>query len=206
MVPHTVDPLGASIHSHGLENRALAKDVRAFGDEVRKLLPAFRSAIRDYEEASEEYARLKAEYAFQLVELRKVEATFREAARRWRAAQLLIVAAAAIDAANLDSQRAPKADGNMVSCDMSMSADQYRELLLAQGISLYGMHVDHIVPLALGGANHPSNYQIISAHDNLSYGARFDVLKCDEAGREFCRKAVDVSRRCGTFRGRVSTA
>lgn len=35
-------------------------------------------------------------------------------------------------------------------------------------------HVDHIVPLAIGGAHHQDNLRIISAFDNLSKGAGYD--------------------------------
>ena len=33
-------------------------------------------------------------------------------------------------------------------------------------------HVDHIEPLAKGGIHHPSNLQVLTAHDNMSKGAR----------------------------------
>ena len=33
-------------------------------------------------------------------------------------------------------------------------------------------HVDHIIPLAKGGAHHPANLQVISARDNVRKGAK----------------------------------
>lgn len=38
----------------------------------------------------------------------------------------------------------------------------------------FPFHVDHIIPLALGGHHEPSNWQIISAEDNHRKGARAD--------------------------------
>jgi hypothetical protein len=82
-----------------------------------------------------------------------------------------------------------------------MTTPAYRALLIARGVSLRGMHIDHIVPRALGGADHPSNYQILRSTENQRFGARWSLAKCMGAGRAACVRAVEVSRACGKFTG-----
>jgi len=52
----------------------------------------------------------------------------------------------------------------------NMSTHTYREGLKTQGISVEGMHVDHMVPKNLGGIDNVSNYQLVPAHLNQSWG------------------------------------
>ena len=40
-------------------------------------------------------------------------------------------------------------------------------------------HIDHIIPLAKGGAHHPDNLQILSAEENLKKGDKLDLEKVD---------------------------
>lgn len=57
-------------------------------------------------------------------------------------------------------------------CDSTMSTRTFREQLRREGVVLQeGVDVDHIWPRALGGVDHPANYQLLPAEVNRSLGA-----------------------------------
>ena len=58
--------------------------------------------------------------------------------------------------------------------------DIYKEMRrLNQEAGYIAYHVDHITPLAKGGAHHPDNLQILSAEENLKKGVKLDLEKVD---------------------------
>ena len=84
-----------------------------------------------------------------------------------------------------------------------VTTKQMRKRLKRQGVELRGLDVDHIVPRAKGGADHPSNYRLLDLHVNRSMQEEWGRKKCQAVGRHACAEAVAVSRVCGTYRGDV---
>jgi hypothetical protein len=125
-----------------------------------------------------------------------------EARWRWELYQLLVLVAAAVDARNLDRFRAltGRTDVGSLDCDGGMSVAAFRALLLARGVDLTGKHIDHIVPLSRGGADHPANYRVIDSQRNLRWGNVWGPGKCHDAGKK-CAGAIAISRKCGWYRG-----
>jgi len=136
--------------------------------------------------------------------LDRASAEFVEAARaakvaadRYRIYQRLIVVATVIDAQNL-ANTSPSATKSFDCTPVSTAT--FRQILIQEGVSLVGMDIDHIVPRSRGGADHPSNYQILPSSENRSLGATWDKAKCARAGAK-CGDAIAVSHKCGSFRG-----
>ena len=50
--------------------------------------------------------------------------------------------------------------------------------MTAAGVNLVGKDIDHIIPKSLGGADHPSNYQVLDSSLNRSLGATWNREKC----------------------------
>lgn len=72
------------------------------------------------------------------------------------------------------------------------SAQDIKKLLAKQNhkcaacrvsVKMAGYHVDHIIPLARGGANWPDNLQILCPTCNLSKGAKDPIAWANECGR-----------------------
>lgn len=82
-----------------------------------------------------------------------------------------------------------------------VSTAAYRKQLRAQGIDLDHKDIDHIVPRAHGGVDHPANYQVIDSSLNRSLGKTWDIQKCLMPGRDRCIKAIGVTVKCGTYLG-----
>jgi hypothetical protein len=156
----------------------------------------FRAAEQKYQEA----LRLSGENARSLAE---ATALFETARQRWLIARYLIEAAAVIDASHLDARNPRTARSSELSCDRGMSTADFRALLARQGRNLAGVDVDHIVPHALGGEDHPSNYQLLPSSLNRSLGATWNAEKCGLAGPQACAEAVAVSRACGGYVGGI---
>jgi len=59
-----------------------------------------------------------------------------------------------------------------------MSTAEYRNKLMEKGINLEGKDIDHIIPVAKGGIDHPWNYQVVPAALNRAWrdGSLFE--KC----------------------------
>lgn len=175
---------------------------------VRRLESKWAVVVADFNEATRAYRQAEASYdaagrAFERasVEFENASVLWQEARARWELATQLIVAAAALDAYNLAQARgANELDLDEVDCGR-VSTRTFRRRLEAEGISLKGKDIDHIVPHALGGADHPSNYQILDSSLNRSLGARFDAAKCSAAGQAICAAAIAVSKLCGSYGG-----
>ena len=84
---------------------------------------------------------------------------YAQAARAFRTVATIIIIAAVSDAL-----------GNQI-CAETTSTHAFRKKLRAEGISLDGLDVDHVWPRALGGADHPLNYQLLDSSLNRSLGA-----------------------------------
>lgn len=62
--------------------------------------------------------------------------------------------------------------------------------------------VAHIISRKHGGADHPDNYDYVRGRRwNRMTQHRFDDINCFLAGRDKCQKAVDISKRLGTYDG-----
>ena len=115
-----------------------------------------------------------------------------EAGSRWTLVRGLIVAAATVDANALA--------GRAAGCAGGASTRAYRRRLARSGSPVAAdIDVDHIVPRSWGGADHPSNYQLLPASLNRSLGGSFGVDKCLGAGLTECVGALAISLRCGSL-------
>lgn len=177
---------------------ALARNL----DERWKLVVGdYNRAASRYRRARAEYGRAAAQYSRSSQEFRAASQTWKDARVRWDLVNNLVVAAASIDAYNLSkASGAREVDLGDIGCGR-VSTAKYRRQLRANGIDLDGLDVDHIVPRKLGGADHPSNYQLLDSSLNRSLGATWNADKCAAAGVKICAAAVAVSKLCGTFAG-----
>lgn len=169
------------------------------------------SVRRSYERAKEAFA--VAEAAFRTAETDSSQGTaafavarrdYDDARSSWELYSELVMIAAMIDASNHDAYRRWRKTPSTerFSCE-SVSTSAFRRQLEAMGEDLTGMDVDHIVPKALGGADHPSNYQLLPSSLNRSLGASWGKDKCSMAGMRECAAAMAVSKKCGGFDGRL---
>ncbi len=173
-----------------------------------RLNERWRLVVGDYNRAASRYRRARAEYDRAATQYSRSSAQFRAASETWEDAKArwdlvnkLIVAAASIDAYNLSkASGAREIDLEDIDCGR-VSTAKYRRQIEAEGIALDGLDVDHIVPRSLGGADHPSNYQLLESSLNRSLGATWNTDKCAAAGVKICAAAVAVSKLCGTFAG-----
>ncbi|MET0344563.1 MAG: HNH endonuclease signature motif containing protein [Polyangiales bacterium] len=202
MLEREIDGLARALDQHEAAlDRASARTAalaRSWGDVAAR----FEAAERDFSAAEASFASAREAPVRDERALAEAAAQAERAATRWGYAEALIATAAALDARRL-ARKQPAPRGQPAGCRGAMTTAAYRTLLLARGIALHGMHIDHIVPRALGGADHPSNYQILRARDNLRLGARWNLAKCMGAGRATCVRAVEISRRCGSFSGGI---
>lgn len=206
--PETAPP-ELTIEQLELEQAITSRAVHALAKRVADLGQEWDGVVQEYERAAaahqaaqrtwREAERLYLQASAQFLEAARVA---KRAAEEWRLAQALIVVAAAADAARLDRARAGR-DLKLeeLSCEQSMSTRAYRLLLDPLGTELVGQDICHIVPVSLGGANHPDNYIPCDASFNRSLGNTWNRGVCLDYGEARCRRAIAVSRRCGTYRG-----
>ena len=64
------------------------------------------------------------------------------------------------------------ADGNFTRSDIDVLLIQQLGICAICKIKLVDYHIDHILPIALGGSNHPENLQILCPTCNLKKGAK----------------------------------
>lgn len=177
---------------------------------VRKLSARWRDIEERWQRVSAQHSRAESRLAVARSRYGEASAQFASAVEDWRASeglwkfyQALVLVAAQIDARNLDAYRAyrrgPTGRGSKFSCS-KVSTATFRRQLVQLGVSVVGKDVDHIVPRSLGGADHPSNYQLLDASKNRSLGAEWTTRKCAVSNGR-CAEAVAVSRKCGSFRG-----
>jgi hypothetical protein len=85
----------------------------------------------------------------------------------------------------------------------TMSRSVYRERIERLFGKIEGdKDVCHIISKANGGADHPDNYDFVRGRSwNRMLGNRFDDVNCFLAGKEACRKAVDISKSLCDYSG-----
>ena len=129
---------------------------------------------------------------------------FEKAGIDWERTKLLLLLAASMDLHKEMSKDPVRSKVRSASCE-PVSTRAQRRAYEKQGISLAGKDVDHIVPRSLGGADHPSNYMPLDASTNRSIGNMFGKAKCamPGVGQAKCALAIAISRKCGTFKGRM---
>lgn len=195
---HELDELRARAAAHGRAVDDVSASAARLSSAWADVVGAYQAARVDYEaaRATFESATRTADNASET--FKKAAATWERARLTWELYQRLVVVAAAIDAANFGASRSGAAS-RQFSCER-VSTAEFRRMLEAAGQSLVGMDIDHIVPRSLGGADHPSNYQVLPSSLNRSLGNAWGPEKCRLAGAR-CADAVAVSRSCGEFRG-----
>jgi hypothetical protein len=195
---------GAPSEESSAAIRVLALERRAakLGTEWQDVEEGYATAADDFHRAEQAYATAQREANQAVDQFRQATAHFEAAQQKWRYYQALVVAAAAIDAHNLDQFRTATGARHLsnLNCSENMSTAAFRRILIAAGENLTGLDVDHIVPKSLGGADNPANYRLLPASENRSLGNVWDRSKCLSAAKQ-CAGAVAVSRKCGTFRG-----
>lgn len=172
-------------------------DVRALSSTWNEIADAYQEVSSRYRDARRAYASTRTRSNDASALARESAINFEKAATSWRIYREVIKLAIAIDRA-----RAASASDRRwsTSCE-HVSTASYRRMLLAQGIDLLGKDIDHIVPRALGGADHPANYQVLDASLNRSLGKTWNIEKCAMAGDRRCAEAVAISAKCGRYRG-----
>ncbi len=142
----------ASTHSQAVDDvTARAARLSIAWDDVRA---GFAQATRANLAAQATLMNASETYGAASLQFREATAVATRASARWQLFQQLVIAAALLDAANFDTARAAaEGSANALSCDAGMSTAAFRTVLIAQGVNLTGMDIDHIVPRALGGAD-----------------------------------------------------
>jgi hypothetical protein len=92
-------------------------------------------------------------------ELKIARQTYEQAADRFRMVAMIVIIAAASESLG----------GHI--CAQTTSTRTFRAHLRSEGRSLGGLDVDHVWPRALGGADHPLNYQLLDSSVNRGLGA-----------------------------------
>ena len=81
---------------------------------------------------------------------------------------------------------------------MYMTTSEFRALRDYTGFPLFkDQHVCHIISKANGGADHYSNYIVLSSSINRKMGSKNDNYFAKLAGLEATRRAVNISRNTG---------
>lgn len=92
--------------------------------------------------------------------------TIRHASKSWKLANMSLVAANNANRKALKLQQTPI----LTNKDKLTMKRIYRTSSILSNITGVKRHVDHIIPLSLGGLHHPTNLQIITAEANLNKG------------------------------------
>lgn len=171
---------------------AIVRDYRTVAQLYQEASSGFQDAGNRFDAASHEYVAARNKWV--------------EADRAWKLAALAIAAAHAIEVNRINqaaggsgAQSSARRGG--LGCDEGMSTQTYRRRFNVQ----HGYEVDHIVPRALGGSDHQSNYQVIPMSVNRQWSDTFNAAKCSAAGMAQCAVAIAISTRCGSFAGGIPT-
>lgn len=194
--------LEAATREHRNDVEAVAAQAKHLSERWSDIEHDFQLATANYRKSQTQLAQATQVYVNSSSEFATASEMAVRASAKWRIFRKLVVIAAAVDAANLDSARSAVSQGaERVDCRENISTAAYRALLASQGVDLAGKDIDHIVPRSLGGADNPGNYRIISAHENRSLGATWNEEKCLAVGETRCARAVATSHECGSLRG-----
>lgn len=117
------------------------------------------SARRDWLAAKAHYEQARADSTAASALWVQAEQDYQTAARRYRTALTIMIAAAASDLFLRGL------------CGPNVSTRQYRRHLRAQGARLDGIDIDHIFARSRGGPDRPWNYLPLEASVNRSLGA-----------------------------------
>jgi hypothetical protein len=116
-------------------------------------------AARDLEAAARAYNHAATMYGTASVEFDYAAGAYKTAAQKYREVTITLITAAASDLFLRGV------------CGRSVSTRKYRETLRAQGVSLDGKDIDHIIPRSRGGPDMPWNYNPLDASINRSLQA-----------------------------------
>ena len=126
--------------------------------QVHQVSQEWWTIVAEFDAATEAYERTRATADEARAGFGEARTRYQQAADRFRTAVVIVIAAAASDALR-------------DFCRQRMSTRMFRARLRAEGISIDGKDVDHAWPRALGGADHPLNYQLLGSSVNRSLGA-----------------------------------
>lgn len=140
------------IQTVGIEVQRLRQGSRLVVEQWRHVALAHDDAARRYRQA--EALAGQASHDFLVA-----DRDFKIAAQEYRRATIAVIALAA-------SQTIGQA-----ICGSTVSTRAFRARLRDEGVSLEGQDIDHVWPKALGGADHPLNYQVLDSSLNRSLGA-----------------------------------
>jgi hypothetical protein len=186
-----VEAFDAELLETEAQVRALSSDLSEIADAYTDVASRYRDARRRHDDARARADRASTRY-------QEAAASWEHAASSWRFYRSVLKLAIAIDQARASTRFGKGSYSN--SCER-VSTASFRRMLIKQGISLAGKDIDHIVPRALGGADHPANYQILDSSLNRSLGKTWNAEKCALAGADRCEEAVAISAKCGSYRG-----
>ncbi len=197
--------LEQSVSAHSTAVDAVDRLAQRLGTEWDDVRKGYDTVAAQYAIASSAFKEAAASQRVAGDRQKQAARIAQRAHARWQLFRELVVAAALVDGANLDASRlaharTPRADRSS-SCNGGMSTAAYRAVLVAKGVALGGMDVDHIVPRSLGGADHPSNYQLLPSSVNRSIGNAWNEDKCLAVGEKECANAIAISRKCGSLHG-----
>lgn len=142
-----ISALSTSVESFDQDLQDVAVQVRALSSDLGEIADAYERVSSHYRDARQHRLSAQAESNASVELLKEAAKNWDQAAASWRFYRTVLKIAISIDQA-----RAASPDGldRSISCE-PVSTASYRRRLIAQGISLLGKDIDHIVPRALGG-------------------------------------------------------
>ena len=204
----------ASANRHG-GGAVTSEQLREYGREIDACVQSYAPVRQQFERATRTFGRnaqqlqhvafaydaLLADQDRVSVHLTQAIDDNEQAITLYRASQVLMLLLTLRH--EIEAQRREHAHGAKdLVCEAFTSADCLA-LKLTSGMDPHAYECDHIVPLALGGANTADNIRIVPREVNRSWGATWNAAKCLEVGPAMCAAAVAVSVACGSYRGGI---
>lgn len=124
---------------------------------VQEVAQLYREAADNYAQAEDQWNASRDTLDAASEEFLAASAAYRDAADYYRYAATALIVIASL----------PLENYGVPLCD-EMSASRLRARLRAQGVPLDGLDVDHVVARAVGGRDHPLNYQLLPESVNRS--------------------------------------
>jgi len=140
-------------------SREVARDLANTRLQALQLMTELGLAEEEFTAARRMYEHASARASIAAEEFANARDNYQMASDKYRRIAGILILAATSDA--LGSQL----------CDSTQSTRAFREQLRHEGVSLEGTDVDHIWPRALGGVDHPANFQLLPSEVNRSLGA-----------------------------------
>lgn len=132
-------------------------------DQMRRIAADWHEVDKRFRAATDRLARVRRTANQATSAFAAAKADFEAASASYRQVTRILIFAAASDAVARSI------------CSGTTSTRAFRQRLRDEGRSLDGVDIDHIWPRALGGVDHPLNYQTLDSSLNRSLGA--DVLE-----------------------------